>query len=739
MSILNHLRELSTGGKPRLSAAVVPSPPSVATEIPEILNEIFSYLSQHDLQHRARAVNKLWRSISENLIQGEAHWQDTLSVKEQERVLSRLELSQVKTLHCFAQDKRTYPAFPDGIEKEVEDAWVRFERRIISLAETKGRDIVDHHGTKEVLLPWRALVFSGMNCFNERWDPLIRRCHGFLDLKSLRLEHLTPGTVDLGCIFEKLPNLEELAVESHESLPFTYKRNATITWKDREREVRRRQEEDEEEEGKQEGKAQRERQPLRVLKLQKLVLRQLIVSQRVLETVVGAMPHLRSFELKYMISNIKRAEALIERRCFITYLAKTCLNLDSFQFSISGCPLTLLEAQHVHAAFPRLRSLSLPGRDIIPGALDLYTDRLTALEIECYDHSRNQNLGAMLHAYLCQASLLLHLKAYRLRYWYENLILRLLTSSSSSWPQLEHIPVWAASQASGIFDKPVWACRNLRTLHVMFEFHGLQLAEVEARPAISRTIFGYISRVCPRLEDIAVQRRHLDINVRSGLLLLSRCKELKKLRIYNDMQQESKEYDLEWMALGMNESGRKKSSQQSSFFGEFMDSLYGRLQMSNGVFGGASKSAREARVQITIKKLKDVLFRPQNPTAATNAAIQVSDNQMPMPEQSPAPSLITTESPLAVEQYGMRDDRDTDEGQSDELDPSEMTTLSSMRHVIRQLEALLYMSKGTPRDEDRICCWPKLEVLEIYEMIYWAVPVRQCQDLITKLRPDLEK
>ncbi|KAF9105965.1 hypothetical protein BGX27_009365 [Mortierella sp. AM989] len=389
MKFISHIRSISSKTIPHS-----PSPTSgvqttitpVVTQIPEILWEIFSYLSQPDLIYGVSGVNRLWRSISADLVRGEIHWGDTFTLRNQNMCLARLGFIQVKTLHCLSQDKRTYPAFHQGVEQDVEDAWKRLMQTISFLTERGEHIGQDGMTTTRKLLPWRKIVYSGWNWFNERWDPLIQQYYlSMYGVRALHLKRITPGTVDLSCIFSKLLNLEELVIQSLETPPLTYKRNCTITWKERQDLVKEGQDKD------------NQQAQMQVLKLRTFKIHHLIVNQDALETILGAMPTLHTLELKFMICNNPHSGVSINRLTFIKFLAQHCPDLIHFHFSISGSRITIEEIQQIHVAFPKVTSLSLPACDIIPGSLDFLVDRLTRLEIDCSEYTHAPGLGDKLH------------------------------------------------------------------------------------------------------------------------------------------------------------------------------------------------------------------------------------------------------------------------------------------------------------------------------------------------------
>lgn len=110
--------------------------------------------------------------------------------------------------------------------------------------------------------------------------------------------------------------------------------------------------------------------------------------------------------------------------------------------------------------------------------------------------------------------------------------------------------------------RKVWACRNLETLQIQIHAHSSHLIW----PVHSRIIFGYISAVCPKLQELSiyvpghcsdnwgahVYQPQLFLQLDGGLCFLSRLDRLRKLKvIYGDEETRSigcQEYELSWIS-----------------------------------------------------------------------------------------------------------------------------------------------------------------------------------------------
>lgn len=148
-------------------------------------------------------------------------------------------------------------------------------------------------------------------------------------------------------------------------------------------------------------------------------------------------------------------------------------------------------------------------------------------------HSRASEIGLVhsgLHTFLCSAPLLLHLKTDLV--WCSAEWLDLFPESNLH--SFKHTADAAGrnSDRSGVSNTTtdrsprVWACRDLQTLVLSFTLsdgnHGRQLTA----PA-SRVVFGYLSRVCPKLKQLYIGLGDLALDIASGLCLLSRMKRLE--------------------------------------------------------------------------------------------------------------------------------------------------------------------------------------------------------------------
>ncbi|KAG0363108.1 hypothetical protein BGZ54_008320 [Gamsiella multidivaricata] len=206
------------------------------------------------------------------------------------------------------------------------------------------------------------------------------------------------------------------------------------------------------------------------------------------------------------------------------------------------------------------------------GTPHIYTNHLTSLEITP-SSDWTPRWGNALHEFLCDSPSLEHLRAGSIAYYIENLDLNGVLPDQEEYHQLlqdDSDGVDDSNPSSSTKPSPqipssrrVWACQNLKTLHLEFtRRRHLQhnnafrssyadpsasassssthsstsgnlssITVLENSPKLSRIVFGYISRFCPRLQDLLIRGYRLNMTLQGGFCLLTRLRELKKVAI----------------------------------------------------------------------------------------------------------------------------------------------------------------------------------------------------------------
>ncbi|GJJ75147.1 hypothetical protein EMPS_07505 [Entomortierella parvispora] len=725
--------------------------------VPEIMQEIFSYLSQQDLIRKASQVNRLWRSISMFYIRGKVSWQDTMTTKEQELALLGIGLEGTKILQLWAQDSRVYPAYDEGVEKLVGAAWDALAETIRSMtAVQEGGARLDRHGQGNTVRnrpQWQTLIFCGdIKWLSLQLEPWILQ--GSLgSLSTLRLLHLTPGPIDLSCILCELSNLTELVIESMEGRPFASKRNVTITW-----ETRTMQEEggeDTQEGGGEDGWTL----VLPKLKIRTLSLRSILVNQSILETLFRSMPQLRSLELVSVLQpkdtfHVEKHRSdgrmdpfdphhYLDRVRLLEFLAEHCPCLAHFHLSMNTRWWKLSQNDMVRMAsrFPNLKSFSCMTMDIKPETLPLFVDRLTTLELTSNGHLIN--VRSTLHWYLCHAPLLLHLKAPGVLTFADDLILDPTwkhngpprASMSSSRP---HPPVETLN-----FEGRVWACRDLKTINVCMETQRLLHYTARRRSesgdevgsSNNRRLFAYLSLVCPKLEEITLEGSQLEISVQSGLVFLSRLNRLRRLRLFVSLTPWLEKGSLDWMRIGWGmwpppPPWRTPVSwtQTAGPFQYLTEPYSPRVNAKRqtpwiGLLLGRYEERRLAKEKITYQ---ESLLRGLE---STTADLRNKAKTLALPSYYPDRSTID-EFMRSKEQHDPSNDSDPPP-----LHPIELVTMEALDHVAERFQELTSMQRQIVEGKSEKRIWPHVESFEVHMTKKLAPHAMRC---ILQMRPDLQ-
>ncbi|KAG0293836.1 hypothetical protein BGZ96_002220 [Linnemannia gamsii] len=181
-------------------------------------------------------------------------------------------------------------------------------------------------------------------------------------------------------------------------------------------------------------------------------------------------------------------------------------------------------------------------------ALKTMPNRVTTLEVR----RDNINTAVGLQDFLCNSPHLLHLIA-------PNTELSIHHLDIHQRLPIQWIRVDDNNDSNGR-RRPVsqiWACRNLRTLRLAFHSYGSGRIEV---PMISRLIFGYISEVCPHVQDLEINEPEVSslesrtykptlcMRLEGGMCLLAHLRQLRRLRVGSfDAELECTPTDVDWM------------------------------------------------------------------------------------------------------------------------------------------------------------------------------------------------
>ncbi|KAF9142847.1 hypothetical protein BGX30_002037 [Mortierella sp. GBA39] len=242
---------------------------------------------------------------------------------------------------------------------------------------------------------------------------------------------------------------------------------------------------------------------------------------------------------------------------FYQHVAALPYRLESFHLSFEdGLPASSGFSRSLRVC-PVSSEWSVDALDLPWSLMVVLQDQpnhVTTLELVSYSHSE-RSTQSVLHQYLCQAPHLLHLRAPNIILPVAELDIHGLLTTPSTEPAVTPTPgtdtVPSLSGAAA-----VWACRRLKSLQVAFGWGSRESSSVLVQ---SRVIFGYISRVCSELKELAIYRpessednvdeaRSSWLDLKGGFCLLSRLEHLERLLIRSGLKEIGcDKIDLDWM------------------------------------------------------------------------------------------------------------------------------------------------------------------------------------------------
>ncbi|KAF8928830.1 hypothetical protein BGZ52_002862 [Haplosporangium bisporale] len=261
-----------------------------------------------------------------------------------------------------------------------------------------------------------------------------------------------------------------------------------------------------------------------VFSLRSLYLQCTILPQLELEELLGMTPHLHELKLINLQSyNFSPPMLQYDGIRLIQHIKALNLPLTSFHFSKGGSEMPDMELQETLNQFAgQILEWSLWGYELkydVFKCLRLQSNHITSLEIINNQWTYASTVKGGLHDYLCASPHLLHLKTPQMFFPLQRLDLNRVDNISfmdhSLRSNFRHSP-----PRQDLYVEPgVWACRRLKTLHMGFHRHG----DVNiGAPVHGRILYGYLSRVCPNLQDLQIRTSDIDPSLEGGLCLLSK-------------------------------------------------------------------------------------------------------------------------------------------------------------------------------------------------------------------------
>ncbi|KAF9545705.1 hypothetical protein EC957_010568 [Mortierella hygrophila] len=269
------------------------------------------------------------------------------------------------------------------------------------------------------------------------------------------------------------------------------------------------------------------------LLLQHLKLRNVYFAQADLESLLSFTPRIKSLKL-IGLDTLHRPKYDWMR--LLEHIKALRITLEDVYFFEYGQQSHLDIMPRLGEICPTIGDWTLWAPDVTPSLLQeltLRTSFVTTLELFWepmdYDYAalccsdELKHAPRLIHEYLCTSSQIVHLKSLKTVIRPE--FMDLFNRRDPHGDPLD-LPTTPAPA--------LWACRGLETLHV--ELHDKHC---------SRTLFGYVSRVLPQLQELFVRIPELckpnedssfiypvmHVNLQGGLCLLSQLKHLRRLRV----------------------------------------------------------------------------------------------------------------------------------------------------------------------------------------------------------------
>ncbi|KAF9109376.1 Deoxycytidine monophosphate (dCMP) deaminase [Mortierella sp. AM989] len=160
-----------------------------------------------------------------------------------------------------------------------------------------------------------------------------------------------------------------------------------------------------------------------------------------------------------------------------------------------------------------------------------FINQLTTLELLAPFGTSREYLSVGFHQLLCAAPSLMHIKAKDIDFDMEATDLDRNTCRDTG-------------------HHSVWACRNLRTFHIRVrpEDRFTSSFTADHKNLSSRKFFAYLSRCCPRLQDIHIQYSALMTGLESGFCLLGELRYLERLHLRTISGSNIKQRDFDWLS-----------------------------------------------------------------------------------------------------------------------------------------------------------------------------------------------
>ncbi|KAK3832881.1 MAG: hypothetical protein J3R72DRAFT_234420 [Linnemannia gamsii] len=213
------------------------------------------------------------------------------------------------------------------------------------------------------------------------------------------------------------------------------------------------------------------------------------------------------------------------------------------------------EVNPIFEMFPNMKEFNFMDGDMLrPRFVDglrTVANRVMTLNLLPFGLDAGGLQDVHLREILCTFHHLLHLRAPSTTYHIEDMELgNTQGRTRDNWEQSrgygshpDSLAIVRDDKTSVSQYKYIWASRQLRTLHLLIGDRGRD----SCGPGISLRLFGYLSRMCPRLQELHLTSWYLDLRFQGGLCLLTRLRDLERIRFNLENKSNSSVQDLFWI------------------------------------------------------------------------------------------------------------------------------------------------------------------------------------------------
>ncbi|KAG0066916.1 hypothetical protein BGZ89_006747 [Linnemannia elongata] len=518
------------------------TPQQIALSIPEILELILSFLTREDRQESARLVCKEWHAICKDLLPTSYTW----------------------ILHINPKINTNTTDRNDGKdERDIRDL-VSLANNIVIQIDSDNRTAAT---SQQRLVSWKNMMSVLSSVIRERTNrgvpPRLRTLHlretvlanfaaqlpqlpRLSTLSTLRIDSVAKwDIIHLLTIVRACPNLEELSIKP--TLAAARASPSSSIAQDERLELTSALERD--------LISGSNTLPM-LTRLRTCILHNLTLTLPALRAFLEASPGLSKLVLAHCDHLVREGQEdahLLSRTHYhdeqgariIRLVGAHCPDLKIFHLSLpyggSSYGLGTPEIAVMLETFPNMEEYNLSEVEFDPvifKSLDTtgYTNRITTMNLLPTRPDAFRSEGVPLREILCTFEHLVHLRAPASNYYIEDMDLHNVLEQleecnpdeSGGWGEPQpHIP----TNDLVVARQYIWACRGLKTLHMKI---GQRRCTSSFQTERWLIIFGFLSRMAPRLQELYLARYTTEMSFRGGSCLLTRLKDLERVRIVVD-------------------------------------------------------------------------------------------------------------------------------------------------------------------------------------------------------------